>query len=113
MRALFVWLVLMTWISCYWLGLLGLGLVCVAGTRLWRGVELTVERQVIIEGDALAGIWVSPFAVCVTQKNEAHRSTTGQTWLCRDECAPGQWAELLRFLYRHTPTQAVGLSTSN
>ena len=99
------WLVLLAWVAATWFGLTGIGCVCVAATRWYRAVMCGRVREFNVDACAMRSLWSAPWAVCVD-------SGAGPQWLCRDELAPGAWAQLLRWLYQTVPNQAVGFSIS-
>ena len=103
-----LWVVLMAWVGWFWLGLAGVGLTCVAATRWLRVLWHTPTRTLTLAPEAIKQVWVSAYAVAIVS-----REHPAPVWLFKDECPPARWASLLRFLYRHAPVQALGLSTSN
>ena len=94
----------MAWVAWFWVGLTGVGLVCVAATTVLRSLWQSGQRVADV-GEPVA-VWIMPWAVCIKADQQQH-------WLCRDEVPAGQWAALLRHVRTHVPHQAVGLSLSN
>ena len=95
----------MAWVGFYWLGLTGIGLVCVASTA-WLRHEWEVAHGVLeFELGRLQRVWILPFVVWV-------ETPTARCWMFRDEVGPAQWAALLRGLHAHAPLQAVGFNIS-
>ncbi len=102
----YLWLGYMSWVAWYWMGLVGVGLVCVASTHGLRKLWSNEARVVQLDAMNLSEIWIVPWALYI-------RTVDEHLWLCRDEIPTAQWAGLLRLLKLHGPRQAVGLSISN
>lgn len=105
--AALVWLLYIAWVAVYWLGLTGLGLVCVLSTRWLAALLAPGERSFQFDAASVDAVWIMPFAVAVRMGREPQ-------WLFRDETGPAQWAAVLRTL-RQLPRaqpQAVGLNIS-
>ena len=95
----------MAWVGYHWLGLIGIGLVCVASTA-WLRHRWKVPRGLLeFDVDQLQRVWILPFVVWVETPAE-------RCWMFRDEVGPAQWAALLRGLHAHVPRQAVGFNIS-
>ena len=91
------WLLYMTWVAYYWVGLTGVGLVCVLSTRWLLALSAPQQRQFRFDPAAVDRIWVMPFAVNFRCAGECQ-------WLFRDETGPAQWAALLRQLRQLQPS---------
>ena len=95
----------MAWVGYYWLGLTGIGLVCVAST-LWLRSKWRIPNGFLeFDADQLQRVWIMPMAVYV-------ETSTERCWMFRDEIGPAQWAALLRALHAYVPRQAVGFNIS-
>lgn len=103
--AILYWILFLTWVSASWFGLLGVGVVLIAASRWVQGQWARAGGRVVLDDGQLRGAWISPWALCA-------QTASGDYWFCRDEMPPADWAALLRWLYRHMPAQAVGLSMS-
>ncbi len=96
---------LVAWVAGTWFGLSGVGAVLVGATRWCRHQQVGGVRQLSVAAAELERIWVSPYAVWLRAAEQTH-------WICRDEVSTAVWAGLLRWLYRHVPSQAVGFNIS-
>lgn len=109
------WRLFAGWIAWFWLdlfalGLIGVGAVCVASTRALRREWQGRSGSFILNAQDIRKLWVVRIAICIESQTDGQWQ---RQWLCRDECTPAQWALVLRFIYRHVPNQALGLSISN
>ena len=104
-----LWVGYMAWVSYFWLGFAGIGLVFVLSTRLLRRHIYRLSRvsaRIYLQDDDLKGVWQLGRWLCVYTYSRRH-------WVFPGELLPGQLAALRAFLLEHVPRQAVGLRISS
>ena len=106
---LLCWVAYMMWVAFFWLGFMGVSLVCIASTGLLRHqmsrLINPVQRVLLDEAD-LCGFWQLGAWLCVHTRQSS-------LWIMRTELQPGQWAVLSAYLIQHSSRQAVGLRISS
>lgn|GEM_PF-2461451 len=104
-----VWVGYMGWVSYFWLGFAGIGLVCVLSTRLLRRQMYRLSRasrRIYLQDDDIKGVWQLGNLLCVQTYSANH-------WIFPGEILPGQRAALRVYLLEQVPRQAVGLRISS
>jgi hypothetical protein len=105
----FLWVAYMGWVSHFWLGFAGIGLVCVSSTRLLRRQMYRLSRgsrHIYLQEDDIKGSWQLGNLLCVQTYTASH-------WIFPGEISPGQLAALRVYLLEQVPRQAVGLRISS
>ncbi len=104
-----LWVGYMSWVSYFWLGFAGIGLVCVLSTRLLRRQMYRlsrVSRHIYLQDNDIKGLWQLGSLLCV-------QTYTASYWFFPGEIRPGQLAALRAYLLEQVPRQAVGLRISS
>ncbi|MCR9258556.1 MAG: hypothetical protein NXH95_02455 [Pseudomonadaceae bacterium] len=104
-----LWVGYMSWVSFFWLGFAGVGLVCVCSTRLMRRQMYRlsrVSRRIYLQEDNIRALWQLGGLMCIRTYAASH-------WIFPGELQPGQRAALRIFLLEQVPRQAEGLRISS
>ena len=104
-----LWVGYMSWVSYFWLGFAGIGLVCLFSTRLLRRQMYRLSRarrRIHLQDDNIKSVWQLGSLLCVSTFSTSY-------WIFPGEIRPGQLAALRVYFLEQVPGQAVGLRISS